>query len=158
MLSDCHSAAVVDRSGSVEWWCNPRFDSASVFGRLLDPDGGHFAITPRSIQSVERQYQDRSLVLRTVFTTDSGRSEAIETLAMADGVRVHDLGLASPHVLLRVIRCLDGEVKVDIEFAPASSTGRVGERLRWGTSRRRVFDDVNPAYSESCRPPRPSSR
>lgn len=44
MLSDCHSAALVDRRGSVEWWCAPRFDSPSVFARLLDDDGGRFAM------------------------------------------------------------------------------------------------------------------
>ena len=46
LLSDCRSAALVSRAGSVDWLCFPRFDAPAVFARILDPDGGHFAIRP----------------------------------------------------------------------------------------------------------------
>ena len=46
LLSDCRSAALVSRAGSVDWLCFPRFDAPAVFARLLDSDGGHFAIQP----------------------------------------------------------------------------------------------------------------
>ena len=80
LLSDCHSAALVDREGSVEWLCWPRFDSPSVFGRLLDDDAGHFRLGPtltassqgRGDVEVSRSYLDGSLVLRTEFRTDAG--------------------------------------------------------------------------------------
>lgn len=55
LLSDLHSAALVDDSGSIEWWCLPRFFSPSVFGRLLGPEAGHFRVGPDDVERVERR-------------------------------------------------------------------------------------------------------
>ncbi len=123
MLSDCHSAALVDRMGSIEWWCAPRFDSPSVFGRILDPDAGHFSITARDARRVQRRYLAGSLVLETTITTDSGRLVLTDALAMGEGVRHHDLGLDSPHVLMRLVECVEGDVEIDVEFVPRFEYG-----------------------------------
>lgn len=122
-LSDCHSAALVDRAGSVEWWCVPRFDSPAVFARILDDRAGHFSIRPRQVVEVTRRYQEGTLVLTTRLRTRSGVVELTDALAMAEGVRGHDLGLGSPHVLLRWAECVEGEIELDIEFAPRPEYG-----------------------------------
>ncbi len=102
LLSDCHSAAMVSRDGSVDWLCFPRFDAPSVFCRLLDPSGGHFAIRPVGEFRVSRRYVDQTMVLETTFTTAEGTAVLIDALAVGHDERGHDLGARiSRHVAAR---------------------------------------------------------
>ena len=123
-LSDCRSAALVDRDGSIDWWCVPRFDSPSVFGRLLDADAGHWTIRPVGDFESERSYVGDSLVLRTVFRTSTGDAALTDAAALEPGSRGHDIGHDSPHVLLRRIEGLTGTTRFEIVFAPRMEYGR----------------------------------
>ena len=123
LLSDCHSAALVDKSGSVDWWCLPSFASPSVFGRLLDEDAGHFRVGVSATTRVERRYLDDTLVLRTTFHTATGVLELTDALAMMSGVRGHALGSGSPHALIRHADCVDGRVDLEVDFAPRFEYG-----------------------------------
>ncbi|RBY82605.1 glycoside hydrolase family 15 protein [Geodermatophilus sp. TF02-6] len=129
-LSDCTSAALVDRSGSVDWWCVPRFDSPSVFGRLLDAEAGHWTLAPVDPFESSREYVEDSLVLRTVFRTASGVVEVSDALAFEPGARGHDIGLRSPHVLLRRVTGLVGAVRMGSELAPRMEYGRTEPHFR----------------------------
>ena len=47
IIGDCHTAALVDRGGSVDWLCLPRFDSTTAFAALLgDETNGHWSLAP----------------------------------------------------------------------------------------------------------------
>ncbi len=76
LLSDRHSAALVSRDGSIDWLCFPRFDSPSIFGRLLDDEAGHWSIQATSATQVTRRYLDRTMVLETTFHTPTGTVDA----------------------------------------------------------------------------------
>ncbi|MFJ1703828.1 glycoside hydrolase family 15 protein [Kitasatospora sp. NPDC088346] len=125
LLSDCHSAALVSTGGSVDWLCLPAFDSRSVFGRILDAEAGHWLIRPTADHTVTRRYLDRTLVLRTEFRTDTGTVVLTDALAQGPGIRGHGLGRGAPHLLLRVLECVEGTVEVETEFAPRPEYGMI---------------------------------
>jgi len=122
-LSDCHTAALVDRHGSIDWWCPSRFDGASVFGRLLDPDAGHWSLHPEAAFEATRRYVGASLVIATTFVTDDGEVEVTDALALEPGARGHDLGRRAPHTLLRRIQGRRGTVTMTTELAPRMEYG-----------------------------------
>src|ERR687892_734218 len=101
LLADCNSSALVDRAGSIDWLCLPRYDSDAIFARLLDPNAGHWSIRPSGSFTAERRYLPGTLVIETTFATDTGQVRLTDAMAFAEGQRGHDLGYDAPHELLR---------------------------------------------------------
>jgi alpha,alpha-trehalase len=125
LLSDRHSAALVSRDGSVDWLCCPRFDSSSVFGRLLGEEAGYWSIGAVGTTGTARRYLDRTMVLETTIRTATGVLLLVDALAMGLGNRGHTLGIDAPHLLLRRVSCIDGEVTVELDFAPRTEYGLI---------------------------------
>lgn len=131
LLSDCRSAALVGAGGSVDWLCFPRFDSPSVFGRILGDDAGFWAIRPVvDVTGTSRRYVGPSMVLETTFTTASGTVTVTDALLLGDGNRGHELGAGSPGALLRSVACTAGEAGVDVIFDPRPEYGLVRPLLQ----------------------------
>jgi GH15 family glucan-1,4-alpha-glucosidase len=125
LLSDSHSAALVSRGGVVEWLCWPRFDSPAIFSRLLDDAAGYWAIHPAGTAEASRRYRDGTLVLETRFVTDGGEVLLVDALAVGPNNHGHGLGEGAPHVLLRQIRGVRGEVELIVDYAPRPEYGIV---------------------------------
>jgi alpha,alpha-trehalase len=123
LLSDCQGAALVGRDGSIDWACLPRFDSPALFARLLDPRAGHWRIAPADLAEVERTYLDDTMVLRTEFQTPSGTVALTDAMAFGPDERGHRIGRRSPHLIVRRLEGVDGEVDVEIHLAPRAGYG-----------------------------------
>ncbi len=123
LLSDCRSAALVSSAGSIDWLCFPRFDAPSVFARLLDDQAGHWSIHAIGATETHRRYIDATMVLETRFTTPTGVAVLVDAMAIGRNERGHQLGVASPGVVLRSISCESGSVEVELEYAPRSEYG-----------------------------------
>jgi GH15 family glucan-1,4-alpha-glucosidase len=127
LVGDCHSAALVSRSGSIDWCCMPRLDSDSCFGRLLDwRRGGHFSIAPRDgSYTTFRRYLDDTMVLETHFICRTGEARLVDLFAMRRG------GRETPRRhLIRVVEGIRGHVDFRAEIAVRFDYGDVRPWLR----------------------------
>ena len=127
MIGDCHTAALVSRSASVDWCCLPRFDSASVFARLLDAErGGYCQIAPTSPDyRSTRAYLPDTLVLATTFDAPGGEARLYDCFTMRKG------GGRQPYrQLLRVIEGVRGELELRLVMRPRFDYGGVKPWVR----------------------------
>ncbi|MGW3246325.1 glycoside hydrolase family 15 protein [Streptomyces sp. NPDC001070] len=129
LISDRHSAALVSRDGSVDWLCFPRFDSPSVFARLLDGQAGHWSVRPSVPYEASRRYVDRSMVLETTFRTASGTVTLTDALLVGADNNGHRLGAGAPRLLARRLTCTEGEVPVETEYRPRPEYGLIAPIL-----------------------------
>src|SRR5215210_2544545 len=139
LLADCNSSALVDRAGSIDWLCLPRYDSDAIFARLLDPRAGHWSIRPSGPFTAERRYLPGTLVIETTFTTDTGTVRLTDAMAFAEGQRGHDLGYDAPHEILRGVEGVSGEVALVMELAPRPEYGLIMPLIRREDGGARTF-------------------
>jgi GH15 family glucan-1,4-alpha-glucosidase len=124
------SVALISRDGSIDWLCWPRFDSPSIFGRLLDAGkGGFFSIHPGIDHEARRQYLEGTNVIETIFTAASGSARLLDLMpVMTEDEKRTTL---SPfRQLLRRIEVIDGELPVEVIYAPRPDYARITPRLQ----------------------------
>jgi GH15 family glucan-1,4-alpha-glucosidase len=80
LIGDCETAALVSRTGSVDWLCWPRFDSGACFAALLgEPAHGRWLVAPVDTEArVSRRYRGDTLILETTFETADGAVTVID--------------------------------------------------------------------------------
>ncbi|GAB4330477.1 MAG: glycoside hydrolase family 15 protein [Dehalococcoidia bacterium] len=127
LISDMHSCALVSRSGSIDWACFPRFDSPSVFGRLLDWNrGGCFELTVLDIVDTHRRYLPGTNILETRFQTETGTAILRDCMPVPPHARIdRPRELGSHHQVLRVLQCIDGVVRYRLTCYPRFDYGTV---------------------------------
>jgi GH15 family glucan-1,4-alpha-glucosidase len=130
MIGDSRTCALVSRDGSIDWLCLPRFDSPSLFGRLLDWErGGHFQIAPRGDYAVRRRYIDTTNVLETTFSTAEGEAVLVD-LMPAQREAAKRAMVAPLRSVYRIVEARAGRVPMRLEYAPRPEYGRGGVELR----------------------------
>jgi alpha,alpha-trehalase len=133
-LSDCEVTALIAASGNVEWLCLPRMDSPSVFGALLDRDSGGFRFGPADVRvPAARRYLPGTLVLETSWGDGEGWVIVRDVLLV--GPWHEDDSRTAPYrrpptdyeaegILLRTVRCVNGEMQLELDCEPVFDYGR----------------------------------
>jgi glucoamylase len=81
LLGDRVTCALVGMNGSIDWLCLPRFDSGACFTALLGDEGnGNWCIAPSKVKRTTRSYRGETLVLETLFETETGTAALIDFL------------------------------------------------------------------------------
>jgi GH15 family glucan-1,4-alpha-glucosidase len=149
-ISDCHRGALVAPDGSIEWLCLPRFDSASIFGSILDRSAGFWRIGPPGLEApVSRRNIPGTNVVETTWMTGSGWFVVTDALTVGD----YRPDQTEPHrrppgddeaenVLVRTIECVQGEVEVEMVCQPVFDYGAT--RVDW-----MLADDAKGATASS---------
>ncbi|ARU15999.1 glycoside hydrolase family 15 protein [Croceicoccus marinus] len=122
IIGDGETAALVSKSGAIEWLCFPRFDSEACMAAILgDKDNGcwHF-LFDEEIISTSRRYRGDSLILETEFTLPSGRARITDFMPIRGG---------TPD-LVRIIECLEGSVSMISELYLRFDFGRIHPLVR----------------------------
>ncbi|HYX91824.1 MAG TPA: glycoside hydrolase family 15 protein [Myxococcaceae bacterium] len=129
IIGDGRSAALVSRRGAIDWLCWPRFDSPSLFGALLDPEGGTWALAPAGVAQARRRYLRYTNVLFTRWHASEGDLDVHEWMPVATEEEKRRQ-LWPEHAVIRAATCTRGSVELAMRLDPRPDYGRRPTRLR----------------------------
>lgn len=116
IIGNCRSAALISKTGSMDWCCLPQFDSASAFAKLLDDHiGGSFEFLVDDGYTISQHYEPNTCILITNFKNGKDQFE------------VHDLmpryykeggGYYAPPEIIRYVKYISGTPQFKTLYDP----------------------------------------
>lgn len=126
LIGNLRTAALVNKSGGIDWLCLPAFDSPSVFAAILDDQtGGRFDIKPETEHLRTKQfYWPDANVLVTRFLSPDGIGEIEDFMP----VGIADDSPWCNH-LIRRVKVTRGELRFGLRCQPACDYARQRHEL-----------------------------
>jgi len=145
LIGNCQISALVHQTGSIDWLCLPRPDSEPVFGKILDPEGGRFAILPPEEADViecSQSYVANTNVLVTDVSLKDGSRYRITDFCP----RFEQYGrMYRPAAIFRILEPLLGHPVVKVTCAPVKGWSKEPAFVTRGNSHLRyVVHDQHP--------------
>ena len=123
IIGDLHTVALVGMDGSVDFMCFPRFDSPSIFLRILDHDqGGYFSLAPILEDAHQKQlYIPDTNILLSRFLSGQGVAEISDFMPIEVNTQAHNL--------IRRAKTVRGEIKYRVVCKPAFDYARATHQI-----------------------------
>ncbi|MFK7813162.1 MAG: glycoside hydrolase family 15 protein [Maribacter sp.] len=116
IIGNCRSAALISKTGNLEWCCLPEFDSSSVFAKLLDEKiGGSFDIIVDETYTIKQRYKKHTAVLITHY---SDGENSFEIRDFMPRFRKEGGGYNAPPEVVRFIKYISGKPKFKVNYEP----------------------------------------
>lgn len=132
LIGDCETAALVARSGSIDWLCWPRFDSSACFAALLGaPQHGRWKLSPAAkVVETRRRYAGETLILETRFECAEGAVILTDFMPVR---RQHEIS-----EIVRIVTGVRGSVPMRMELDIRFDYGRIRPWMTWEKGRMRA--------------------
>lgn len=116
IIGNCLTSALVSKNGSIDWCCMPKFDSPSVFAKLLDEErGGSFGFEVDESYKITQRYLPKTNILVTHFESTDAAFEVRDFMPRY----YEDNGkLNTPLVIIRYLVPLKGIPKFRVKYDP----------------------------------------
>ena len=140
VIGNGRTAALVDPTSRLVWWCFPRFDSDPIFCRLLagDEDKGFADVVLDRRTDFQSEYLRNTAIVSTVLTDAHGGAVRITDFAP----RFRQFGrVFRPPNLVRIIEPIAGLPRITIRFRPTHDYGDPILRRSVGSNHIRYLDD-----------------
>ncbi|MBT8297216.1 MAG: glycoside hydrolase family 15 protein, partial [Maribacter sp.] len=116
IIGNCRSAALISKTGSLDWCCLPEFDSSSVFAKILDEKiGGSFEILVSDDYDIKQRYKKNTAVLITRFSDGENIFELHDFMPR---YYKEDGGYYAPPEIARHVRHIQGRPKFSVKYNP----------------------------------------
>ena len=116
IISNCKSAALISKTGSLDWCCMPNFDSSAMFAKILDEKkGGSFEILIGDEYKITQEYLWETNILSTVF--DNG-TDSFQLIDFMPRYPREDGSYYAPPDIIRFFRLISGAPKFSIKYDP----------------------------------------
>ncbi len=116
IIGNCRSAALVSKTGSIDWCCLPEFNSPSVFAKILDTDiGGSFEILVDDAYEISQRYKKHTAMLITKFTDGKNTFEVRDFMPR---YRKENGNYHTPPEIIRYVRHISGNPRFRVLYDP----------------------------------------